>query len=131
MGACAFVTDPAAVADALGGEPDVVYECVGKPGLLNQAVGIAAPRGHVVVLGFCTLPDQLDAVSCLLKEVSIGYSKTYTLADYIDVVRALEAGEAAPLAMVSRVAPLAELPTLMDAIRAGLPDCKIQVDPWR
>jgi (R,R)-butanediol dehydrogenase/meso-butanediol dehydrogenase/diacetyl reductase len=60
MGADAFVV-PAAdqdiaalVADALGGPPDVVFECAGQVGLLGQAVHCVKPQGDVVSLGFCT-----------------------------------------------------------------------------
>jgi 2-desacetyl-2-hydroxyethyl bacteriochlorophyllide A dehydrogenase len=130
MGASAFLTDPASVADALGGHPEVVFECVGKPGLLDKALEIVAPRGRVVVLGFCTQPDLLNAAGCLLKEVTIGYSKTYNLADYVDVVAALGAGETSPREMISRTVSLMELPASIEAIRSGLPDCKIQIDPW-
>ena len=130
IGADAFLTDADGVADALGGAPDVVLECVGAPGMLDQAVTLAGPRAQVIVLGFCTHPDAINGVACLLKEVTIAYSKTYGRDDYETVVRTLEAGAAGPAALVSRIEPLARLPDLIEAMRSGLPDCKIQIDPW-
>ncbi|MBV1688894.1 alcohol dehydrogenase catalytic domain-containing protein [Novosphingobium sp. G106] len=130
VGADAFLTNTDEVADALGGAPHVVFECVGIPGMLDKAIKIAGPRSQVVVLGFCTHPDAIDGAACILKEVTIAYSKTYGLDDYVTVVRALEAGAEGPAAMISRVEPLAQLPGLMEAMRRGLPDCKIQIDPW-
>lgn len=130
VGADEFLTTTEGLADALGGSPDIVFECVGIPGMLDKAVEIAGSRAQIVVLGFCTHPDAIDGAACLLKEVTIAYSKTYGLDDYTTVVRTLEAGGRAPETMVSRIAPLAELPALMEAMRAGLPDCKIQIDPW-
>jgi threonine dehydrogenase-like Zn-dependent dehydrogenase len=130
LGAGAFLTDTAGLDDALGGAPNVVFECVGIAGMLGQSVKIAAPRAQVIVLGFCTHPDAINGAACLLKEITIAYSKTYTLDDYTTVVRTLEAGAQAPAAMVSRIEKLARLPALIEAMRAGLPDCKIQIDPW-
>lgn len=130
IGADAFLTETDGVADALGGAPHIVLECVGIPGMLDKAISIAGPRAQIIVLGFCTHPDAINGAACLLKEVTIAYSKTYGLDDYETVVRTLEAGAAGPAAMVSRIEPLDRLPELMTAMQAGLPDCKIQIDPW-
>jgi (R,R)-butanediol dehydrogenase/meso-butanediol dehydrogenase/diacetyl reductase len=130
IGADAFLTETDGIADALGGAPHVVLECVGLAGMLDKAVNIAGPRGQIIVLGFCTHPDAISGAACLLKEVTIAYSKTYSLDDYETVVRTLEAGATAPAAMVSRIEPLDRLPELMTAMRSGLADCKIQIDPW-
>ncbi len=44
---------PAAASEALEGAPDMVFECVGKPGLLAEAVECVAKRGTVLALGAC------------------------------------------------------------------------------
>ncbi len=38
------------------GGPDIVFECVGKPGLIDFCVSLVRPRGKVAVLGLCTAP---------------------------------------------------------------------------
>src|SRR5690349_18991019 len=37
----------------LGSEPDIVFECVGKPGVIDHCIGLVRRRGKVVVLGLC------------------------------------------------------------------------------
>ncbi len=68
VGATGFVTvDDDAVARAhaeLGGAPDIVFECVGRPGILARAIEHVRPRGTIVMLGLCTAADFLRAVPC-------------------------------------------------------------------
>jgi len=33
------------VNEHLGGEPDIVFECVGKPGVIDHCIGLVRPRG--------------------------------------------------------------------------------------
>src|SRR5256885_911005 len=43
----AAVVDP--TTDELGGPYDVVFECVGQPGLLDVAAAVAATHGRIVI----------------------------------------------------------------------------------
>jgi (R,R)-butanediol dehydrogenase/meso-butanediol dehydrogenase/diacetyl reductase len=132
MGANDFITDgePGAFADALGGAPDVVFECVGKPGVLDTAIRTVRGRGRVIVMGFCVRPDPIDLARCVVKEIQIGFSKTYCLADFAEVVRTLDKGITSPGLMVNRTLSLEALPEAIQMIRMGAPDCKIHIDPW-
>ena len=47
------------VAEALGGPPDIVYECVGNPGFVMKGIQHVRTLGQVVSMGFCTAPDQI------------------------------------------------------------------------
>jgi (R,R)-butanediol dehydrogenase/meso-butanediol dehydrogenase/diacetyl reductase len=59
MGADAFLTDPEAVTDALGGPPAQVFECVGSPGFVAKAIGQVRTLGQVVSMGFCTASEEI------------------------------------------------------------------------
>ena len=75
MGATAFVqTSDELMTDvnaALGGLPDVVFECIGVPGQLAQAINLVRPRGTVIVLGNCMLPDTIIPSLAMFKQVRI------------------------------------------------------------
>ncbi|WP_429525152.1 alcohol dehydrogenase catalytic domain-containing protein [Paraburkholderia youngii] len=79
MGADEFVVpqeghDLAALAaDALKGPPDVVFECAGQKDLIAKAIHCVKPQGDVVVLGFCTVPDQFIPAVAVWKEVRIQF----------------------------------------------------------
>ncbi len=56
---------------------DVVFECVGAPGLIQAAVDAVAVKGRVVVAGVCTTPDQIVPLAAVMKEVSIRFAVYY------------------------------------------------------
>jgi 2-desacetyl-2-hydroxyethyl bacteriochlorophyllide A dehydrogenase len=114
----------------MSGPPDVVLECVGSPGLMNQAVKCVRVLGTVVVLGFCVEPDVIDPIVAIRKEVKILYSNCYSLGDYRRAVDVLDSGAVEPRQLVSSVVSLEALPDAFEALRGPSPQCKVMVDPW-
>ena len=57
--------------------PEVVFECVGKPGGMMRAMEIVAPRGTVVGMGACNEPEPIVANLGLMKELRIRFALTY------------------------------------------------------
>lgn len=134
MGADCFV-DPEdngadAVARALGGAPDVVFECVGKPGLIERSIECVRPRGTVTVLGLCTAPDRFNPFAAISKEVRIQMAVFYSVRDFEYVIDTLARGAGQPRAMVTDRVSLDELPSAFEALRARTSQCKVLVTPW-
>ena len=121
--------DPAALAQALGGPPDVVAECVGKPGLLNLAISHARIGGAVISMGMCAQHEPLIPAGCTFKEVRLYFPLAYSPEEFAQTARAFDAGELRPELMVGEVIALEDLPATIEALRAGKPALKIQVDP--
>ena len=134
LGASAFLKadeDLAAqVRDHLGGEPDVVFECVGKPGLIDHCIGLVRPRGTVVVLGLCTARDHFDAFRAISKEVRIVMSVFFNMREFHTAIDALDGGRYAPQALISETIALGDLPTAFEALRQRTTQCKVLVDPF-
>ena len=64
--------DPVGSAErGLGGKADIVFECVGIPGLIAQAVEQVRNRGTILLLGLCTRPDTFNSFAMLSKEVRL------------------------------------------------------------
>jgi (R,R)-butanediol dehydrogenase/meso-butanediol dehydrogenase/diacetyl reductase len=135
LGATAFLTAEDDLArqarDRLGGEPDVVFECVGKPGLIDQCIGLVRPRGTVLVLGLCTTRDHFDAFRAISKEVRITMSVFFSMREFEVAIDALDKGRHAPQALISETIALADLPTAFEALRQRTSQCKVLVDPFR
>jgi len=135
MGADAFVVPApdqdiaALVADALGGPPDVVFECAGQTGLLGQAVHCVKPQGDVVSLGFCTAPDPVLPALATWKEVRILFAMTYSLQEFQFVADTLDAGHVEPRAMITSRVSLDELPGAFETLRQPGPQVKMMVAP--
>ncbi|WP_421838322.1 alcohol dehydrogenase catalytic domain-containing protein [Novosphingobium sp.] len=133
MGAHDFVadrTDPIGAAErALGGKADVVFECVGVPGLIAQAVEQVRARGTIVLLGLCTVPDTFNSFAMLSKEVRLVTSAFFTAHEYHAALDALDRGAAEPRLLVTETIPLASTPTVFEALRRRTQQCKVLIAP--
>jgi 2-desacetyl-2-hydroxyethyl bacteriochlorophyllide A dehydrogenase len=119
------------IAAALGGEPDVVFECIGVPGMLTTAVYFVRRRGTVVVLGNCMLPESLVPSLLVFKQVRLQGSMVYSRRECEIAADVMDAGHFAPRTMVTDTVSLAELPSAFEALRKPSAQCKMLVDPWR
>jgi (R,R)-butanediol dehydrogenase / meso-butanediol dehydrogenase / diacetyl reductase len=135
LGATAFEqTGPDAVARiaaALGGAPEIVFECVGKPGLLRQSLEHVGRRGRVVVLGLCTVPDSFVPFEAVSKEVDFVTSAFFDMHEYQASLDVLDGGKAPPSAMVTDTVSLAAMPPVFEALRQRTSQCKVLVQPGK
>ena len=133
MGATAFILADGkairAAAAALGGSPDVVFECVGRPGILPQAIEHVRPRGTVVMLGLCTSLDGFVPFRAVSKEIRILTSAFFSMGEYRATLDTLERDHSACQAMVTDIVPLRQLPTVFEELRQRTSRCKVLVQP--
>jgi (R,R)-butanediol dehydrogenase/meso-butanediol dehydrogenase/diacetyl reductase len=133
MGASGFAVDPAdpvaAAERALGGKADVVFECVGVPGLITQAVEQVRNRGTILLLGLCTRPDTINSFAMLQKEVRLVTSAFFTLPEFQTALDALCSGAAEPRQLVTDTITLDQVPARFEALRQRTTDCKVLIAP--
>jgi len=136
IGADAFVTpDPdkrlsRQVAEALGGPPNVVLECVGVPGMIERSLECVRRRGLVVVLGFCVTPDTFHPAAAVAKEARMEFAVLYDRREFEITVDAFEAGAPQVSEMITDVVSLDEAPAAFEALRERTHQCKVQIAPW-
>ncbi|MFC4254441.1 alcohol dehydrogenase catalytic domain-containing protein [Altererythrobacter xixiisoli] len=133
MGADVFVVDPenpvASAEAALGGKADIVFECVGMPGLIAQAVDQVKPRGTILLLGLCTKPDTFNSFAMLGKEVRLVTSAFFTVPEYEASLAALNAGAAEPRLLVSGTITLDDTPDVFETLKRRSGECKVLIAP--
>jgi (R,R)-butanediol dehydrogenase/meso-butanediol dehydrogenase/diacetyl reductase len=133
MGAHDFVADRedplGAAARALGGKADIVFECVGVPGLIAQGVEQVRARGTIVLLGLCTVPDTFNSFAMLSKEVRLITSAFFSAHEYHAALDALDRGAAEPRLLVTETIPLGRTPTVFEALRRRTEQCKVLIEP--
>ncbi len=133
MGADIFVVDPqnpvASAEAALGGKADIVFECVGLPGLIAQAVDQVKPRGTILLLGLCTKPDSFNSFAMLSKEVRLVTSAFFTVQEYEAALAALDAGAAEPRLLVSGTITLDDTPDVFETLKRRNGECKVLIAP--
>jgi (R,R)-butanediol dehydrogenase/meso-butanediol dehydrogenase/diacetyl reductase len=133
MGADVFVVDPAdpvgSAERALGGQADVVFECVGIPGLIAQGVEQVRPRGTILLLGLCTKPDTFNSFAMLSKEVRLVTSAFFTVPEYQASLDALAEGAIEPRLLVTDTIALAETPEVFESLKHHTSQCKVLIAP--
>lgn len=118
------------VREALGGSPDVVFECIGVVGALGQAVNHVRTDGTVVSLGFCTTPDPVLPALATWKQVHLVFSMAYSLQEFQTTVDMLDRGHVEPRAWLGAPIPLEAVPDMILSMRkSGSNEVKVQADP--
>jgi len=134
MGASEFITvgedAEESIRSALGGAPEIVFECAGFTGAMMQSMNWVAPKGTVVGMGYGLHPEEITTAVPLLKEIRVQFSMTYDRANYEEVIATLAAGHLEPRCMITNTIPLEALTTAMTGLLDGAPECKVMVDPW-
>lgn len=135
IGATAFIkteTDAVdAVSDALGGPPDIVFECVGKPGMLAQALRHVRVRGSIIMLGLCTSPDSFIPFEAVSKEVRFVTSAYFNVGEYRAALDALDGGHSVAKALITDTVSLSAMPAMFESLRRQTSQCKVMVRPDR
>jgi (R,R)-butanediol dehydrogenase/meso-butanediol dehydrogenase/diacetyl reductase len=133
MGADVFVVDPAdpigSAERALGGKADVVFECVGVPGLIAQGVEQVRPRGTILLLGLCTRPDTFNSFAMLSKEVRLITSAFFTVPEYRASLDALAEGAIEPRLLITDTISLADAPGVFESLKHRTRQCKVLIAP--
>jgi 2-desacetyl-2-hydroxyethyl bacteriochlorophyllide A dehydrogenase len=134
LGATAFFTSDEAlglrVEERCPGGPDVVFECVGKPGLIDFCISLVRPTGKVVVLGLCTAPDHMDSFRAISKEIDINMSVFFDMHEFAQAIETLDGGRFSPQHLVSDTIGLVSVPTVFEALRQRTRQCKVLIDPF-
>jgi len=133
MGADVFVVDPrdpvGSAERELGGKADIVFECVGIPGLIAQAVEQVKPRGTILLLGLCTRPDTFNSFAMLSKEVRLVTSAFFTVPEYEASLEALAQGAIEPRLLVTDTIPLGDTPAVFESLKHRTSQCKVLIAP--
>lgn len=111
-----------------GGQPHVVFECVGRPGLFAEAIKAVRPRGQIVSAGASFQYDGFVPIEAVVKEVTIRFSAGYTLEDFAAITDALARGEIEGERLVTQMVALSQLPESFEALRGPTDHCKVIVD---
>jgi threonine dehydrogenase-like Zn-dependent dehydrogenase len=128
-----LVVDPATgdvagqIRAATGALPQVVFECVGVSGTIQQAMELVAPRGRVVVVGACMTEDRFLPGTGMSKHLTIQFSPLYTREEVVETLHALAAGTIDTAPLITRTVGLDELPAAFTAL-SDPTECKVVVE---
>jgi len=111
-----------------GHPPDVIFECVGVPGLIGQTM-MEAPRGcRIVVAGVCQQPDTILPLMGIIKELELQFVLGYRPADFDYVIAMIASDRVEVAQMVTDIVDLDGLPAAFEALRKPSHQCKVLLE---
>jgi (R,R)-butanediol dehydrogenase/meso-butanediol dehydrogenase/diacetyl reductase len=111
-----------------GKGPDVIFECVGVPGMIGQTM-MDAPRGaRIVVAGVCQQPDTFLPLMGIVKELELQFVLGYRPADFDYVIAMIASDRIDVSHMVTDIVDLNGLPAAFEALRKPSHQCKVMLE---
>jgi (R,R)-butanediol dehydrogenase / meso-butanediol dehydrogenase / diacetyl reductase len=90
-----------AVVRVLGRPADVIFECVGRPGLLDGCIAAARIGGQIILAGGASAPDTFLPVMGMLKELSLRFCVYYRRSEWAYTIKMLAQDRIDPSPLVS------------------------------
>lgn len=123
-------SDPvAAYTELTGAPPSVIYEAVGKPGIIQSMLPSIAPHTQIVVVGTCMEMDHFHPATACFKEVTLSFSIGYDMPEFQYVADCLAREEIDPSFLITDTISLDDLPDAFEALRQPTGQCKVMVRP--
>lgn len=112
-----------------GRPPEIVLECVGLPGLIQEGLSVAGVRARMVVAGVCFGEDRFQPLTAIGKEVTLHFSQCYIEQDFAAVIDLLAKGKADARPLHTKTIGFGDLPATFEALRTAPEQCKVLIDP--
>jgi len=107
----------------------VIYEAVGVPGTLDQAMRMAPRSGRIVVAGVCMDPDTITPMVGIGNELNIQFALGYTPEEFSATLDSIAAGHVDAAKLITAQVGLDELPEAFEMLAKPDEHVKIIVTP--
>ncbi|MEI7710122.1 MAG: alcohol dehydrogenase catalytic domain-containing protein [Rhodospirillales bacterium] len=109
--------------------PDVIFECVGVPGVLAQCMRLAPLHGRIVVVGVCRVEDRVLPRVAIRKELLVQFVLGYTREEFAIVLEMLASGQIEAGPMITGIIGLDSVPETFEALRRPSTHAKVLIEP--
>ena len=134
MGAT-MVIDAAAEPDTMasyqkrtGARPDVIFEAVGLPGMIQYCIDMADPQTLIVAAGYCQSEDTIHPHKACEKRIKIIFPYYHGIDAFREMVPLIAQGRIDPSPMITQRISLDELPSVISAMQAPTTQIKAIVE---
>ncbi len=111
-----------------GSAPNVIFECVGAPGLINEVMMMAPRNCKIVVAGVCQQMDMIMPLMGIVKELTLQFVLGYRPADFDYVIDMIAKDRVDVEHMITDVVTLDQLPAAFEALRKPAHQCKVMLE---
>jgi len=121
--------DPAQSSPFDTAKPDVVFEAVGVPGIIDDVLLRAKPGTRLVVAGVCMQPDTVHPLFAIAKEINVQFVLAYDPQEFADSLRAIAEGDIDVSPVITGDVGLEDVGAAFDDLADPERHCKILVTP--
>jgi threonine dehydrogenase-like Zn-dependent dehydrogenase len=106
-----------------------VYEAIGVPGIINEAMRVAPPQTRMTVVGVCMQPDAITPLFGIAKELSVQFVLGYDPMEFAASLRSIAEGEIDVTPLITGAVGINGVPGAFNDLANPEAHCKIVVLP--
>jgi threonine dehydrogenase-like Zn-dependent dehydrogenase len=105
----------------------VIFECVGKPGLLKSIAEEAPASATMIIIGLCMSPDTIEPSYLIQKQIAMRFVFAYDAEEFAEATRMLAKNPALVAPLVTGHETLDNVPAAFDLLERGGAHAKILI----
>ena len=109
--------------------PQVVFEAVGVPGIIDDVMRRVPPGSRIVVAGVCIQPDTVHPFFAIAKEINVQFVLAYDPTEFAESLRAIAEGHIDVSPVITGEVGLDRVGQAFDDLADPKQHCKILVTP--
>lgn len=132
---CDVVVDPrersaiSAWRDVDGNRPLVIFEAVGVPGMIDQAMRMAPKDARILVVGVCMQEDRIHPMTGIGRELSVQFALGYSPDEFATALDAIAEGRVDLGPMITGAVSIDDIPRAFRDLGNPEQHAKILVEP--
>ncbi|CAN5653874.1 zinc-binding dehydrogenase [soil metagenome] len=109
--------------------PTVIFEAVGVPGIIDEALRMAPVASRLISVGMSMQPDTVRPAFAAMKDISVQFVFGHTPQEFASALTAIADGLVDVAPMITGTVPLDEVGEAFDGLADPERHCKILVTP--
>ncbi len=110
--------------------PQVIFECVGVPGVLASVFEGAEAGARVVVVGVCMEQDHFEPIYAINKEIDVRFVFGHSQDEFTATLRHIAEGDLPIDGLITAKVGLGGVAAAFEALAEPDDHAKILIDPW-
>ena len=112
-----------------GRHPLVIFEAVGVPGVIDQAMRAAPQQTQIVVVGVCMETDHVQPFMGITKELTVKFSMAYNPMEFASTLQSIAEGQVDVAPMITGTVDIDGVPQAFADLANPDAHAKIVVEP--